>query len=441
MRVTAFFRDAAWLHRDRARAYALMLALGMGIALGYDWLSTALGHHPGVAATAPGKPGPTDFLSFWCAGHLALSGQPASAWNLRVLGPLEHATASLDGDATLAFFYPPPFLLLCLPFAALPYLAGFAAFVAAQGAALIMLLRRILPRDWGWLPVFGFPGLLINAATGQNGFVSAACLAASVVWLDRRPLLAGAALGGLAFKPHLALCVPVALLAARRWRAVFAAGGTALALFALSWLALGTASYAAFFQSLPAVRDALEHHPEDWGKLQSLYTAARICGASLATAYVVQAGLALLVAAALALLCWRRPGGSAEMAALSAAALLCTPHVLDYDLAVTGVPLAWLAHGSWRPWEKSVAALAFLWPLLARIGTQAHLPVGPFVLLALFVVVWRRAAGRSSFLKKRSKKLLLPRTRDLVGIGPRTPTSKSFLVLFFKKEHSFFLSL
>jgi hypothetical protein len=438
MRVIAFVRDAAWLHRDRARAYAFMLALGMGIALSYDWFSTVLGHHPGVPPTVPGEPGPTDFLSFWCAGRLALGGDPASAWNLRALAPLEHATAALDRDANLAFFYPPPFLLLCLPFAALPYLAGFAAFVAAQGAALIVLLRRILPRDWGWLPVLGFPGLLMNAATGQNGFISAACLAASVLWLDRRPLLAGAALGGLVFKPHLALCVPVALLAARRWRAAFAAGGTAMALLMLSWLVLGTASYAAFLQSLPAVRGALEHHPEDWGKLQSLYTAARLCGASLGVAYGLQAGLAVLVAAALAWLCWQRPGGAAEMAALSAAALLCAPHVLDYDLAVTGVPLAWLARGDWRPWEKSVAAMAFVWPLLARISTQAHVAVGPFVLLALFVVVWRRVEGRSSFLKKRSKKLLPVGFRGPTRSGPRVPASKSFLVLFFKKEHALF---
>jgi len=41
----------------------------------------------------------------------------------------------------------------------------------------------------------------------------------------------------------------------------------------------------------------------------------------------------------------------------------------------------------------------------------------------------------SSFLKKRSKKLLLLRPHDAIRSWPRTPRSKSFLVLFFKKEH------
>ncbi|HTZ71315.1 MAG TPA: glycosyltransferase family 87 protein [Acetobacteraceae bacterium] len=397
MTAIGFFRDAHWLHRKRARAYAVMLAAGMGLALGYHWISLALGHHPGVPALAPGKLGPTDFLAFWSAGRLALAGHPAAAWDLAQLAQVEHAVAAMEPRATLAFFYPPVFLLLCLPFAALPYFAGFAAFVGVQSAALLVALRRLLPAQAGWLPLLAFPGLLLNAATGQNGFISAACVAAAALLLDRRPVTGGAALGLMVFKPHLALCVPVALLAARRWQAAVAAAATASALLLMSWWVLGTASYQAFLNSLPQVRDALDNHREDWGKLQSIFTTVRLAGAPLAAAYVVQGILAAGVVIWLARLCWRRPGAGAEMAALGTAALLCTPHVLDYDLAITGVPLAWIAGraagSGWRPWEKSVAGAAYIWPLLARIATQdAHLAIGPFVLLGLLLLVARRAA-------------------------------------------------
>jgi hypothetical protein len=411
MTVIGFVREAAWLHRARATAYGRMLAAGMGLALSYHWLSLCLGHHPGVPAVDPGKLGPTDFVAFWVAGRFALSGHVASAWDLAALGPAEHRVAALDAGAVLAFFYPPTFLLLCLPFAALPYLAGFAAFVAAQSAGLLLLLKRILPAGWGWLPVLSFPGLLLNAATGQNGFISAACLAVPVLLLERRPWLAGAALGGLAFKPHLALCVPVALLAARRWQALAAAALSAALFAALAWWVLGTASYQAFIASLPAVRDTLEHQAGDWGKLQSVYTTARLCGAPLALAYAVQTGLAVCVMAALARVCWRRPGAGAEGAALASAAMLCTPHLLDYDLAATGVPLAWLARQAsvtgWRPWEKVIAALAFLWPLVARVLTQqAQLPLGPMILVALFWLVCRRGSREQksfgSFFQERT---------------------------------------
>jgi hypothetical protein len=389
------FRDAAWLHGERARGYAWILAGGMWAALAYHFVSLVLGHHPGEAPAEPGKQGPSDFLAFWVAGKLALSGHAADAWSLDVMGPREHALATFDPTVRLAFFYPPTFLLLCLPFAALPYMAGFFAFVAAESAALGIVLRRILPDRWGWLPVFAFPGLLLNAATGQNGFISAVCLGVPVLLLERRPWLAGAALGGLAFKPHLALGVPIALLAARRWKAFIAAGAAALGFSGLAWLVLGTGTYRAFLVSMPVVREVLEHHAEDWGKLQSLFTAARLCGASLGAAYAVQAVLTAGVLGVLAVLCWRRPGAGAEGAALAAGCLLCTPHVLDYDLAVTGVPLAWLAHEAsltgWRPWEKSLAGLAFLWPLVGRILTaNAHLPLGPVILLGLFWMVWTR---------------------------------------------------
>ena len=165
---------------------------------------------------------------------------------------------------------------------------------------------------------------------------------------------------------------------------------------ALSWLVLGTAAWRGFLASAPAIRDALENHREDWGKLQSLFTAVRLGGLPLAWAYAAQAVLAIVVLAVLARLAWRRPGGGAEVAAMTAAAMLCTPHILDYDLAACGVPLAWLlaqaSRSGWLPWEKLAAGAAFLWPLAARLLTQSGaLPVGPLVLLGLFFVVVRRA--------------------------------------------------
>jgi len=390
-----FLRDAPWLSAQRARAYATILAIGMVIALLYGWVSLALGHHPGTAP-ATGRPGASDFLSFWTAGRMALAGHAGDAWDSAAISRLEHDTVTMPAGEMLAFFYPPTFLLLCAPFALLPYLAGFFAFVAAQAVALVWLLRRILPPSFGLVAVLGFPGLLFNAATGQNGFISAACLAAPVIWLEQRPALAGVVLSGLVVKPHFGLCVPVALLAARRWRAFCACGAASIGWLVLAWLLLGGAAYRGFVSSLPEVRDALENHQEDWSKLQSLFTAARMLGAPLGAAYAAQVIFAAAVVAVLAFLAWRRPGAGAEGAALAAAALLCTPHVLDYDLAVAGVPLAWLAaQPGWLPWEKVVAGVAFLWPLVGRMATMAHMPLGPVVLLGLFFLVARRSLNTS----------------------------------------------
>ncbi|MEJ0045165.1 MAG: glycosyltransferase family 87 protein [Rhodospirillales bacterium] len=341
-------------------------------------------------------PGASDFLSFWTAGRFVWEGQAAAAYDLTALRLAEDRGAVMQPGAVLAFFYPPPFLLLCLPFALLPYLAGFAAFVAAQTAALVVLLRRILPEGWGYLPVLAFPGLLLNAAHRAERFVSASCFAGALLLLGRSPIAAGSVLGLLVVKPHLALAVPVALLCARRWRALFACGMSAIVIVAMSWAVLGSASWAGFLRAAPEIRAALELHAEDWAKLQSVFTTARVLGAPLGVAYAVQAAVGLGVLAGLATASRRRPGPGAETALLATAALLCTPHVLDYDLAVAGVPLAWLAHeadgGGWRPWEKFAAGLVYLWPLVGRVLTQSYgVALGPLLLLWLFVLLRRRA--------------------------------------------------
>jgi hypothetical protein len=390
----------------RMTAYARILALFMCAGLLFDWVSAAIGHHPwGHLDGPPGKPQATDFLAFWAAGRQVWGGHPAAAYDLRALHGLEHATAVMDPGALLAFFYPPSFLLLCLPFAALPYPAGFAAFVAVSFGLLAAGLHRLLPPHWlpagagsvwGYLPILAFPGLLMNAATGQNGFWSAACFAWASIWLQTRPGLAGACLGMLVIKPHLALVVPLALAAARRWRALICCAGTALAWMALSWLVLGNAAWQGFFAAAPAIGDALQNHREDWSKLQSVYTVIRLCGGNAGLAYAGQAVLGAAACGAMAALAWRRPGAGAEVAAMVAACMLCSPHILDYDLAATGVALAWIATGAtatwWLPWEKLGAGLVFLWPLVARQLTQTGLaPVAPLILVGLFVLVWRRA--------------------------------------------------
>jgi len=49
-----------------------------------------------------------------------------------------------------------------------------------------------------------------------------------------------------------------------------------------------------------------------------------------------------------------------------------------------------------RDWEKITLAAAFVLPAVSRtLATQAHLPLAPFVLAALFAVVLRRAASGS----------------------------------------------
>ena len=362
----------------------------------------ALLTHGGAIADPWGRPLATDFSSFWTAGKLALAGTPELAWD-----PAAHAAAQRDSFAAAsgyaanyyAFFYPPPFLLICLPLGLLPYGAAVTAWLTLTAVAYVAVIRGLLPPKWpAILAALAFPAFLANAEHGQNGALSTALIGAAALQLDRRPGLAGACLGALCVKPQLALLVLPMLVAARRWQALAWTVAVALTLCGGSLLVVGEAGWRSFFANAALAQATLEDGLVGFGKIASAFAALRLLGAPSAAAWLGQGAAslaALIVAAGVA---WRRPGAAAEGAALAAAACLATPFLLDYDLMVLAVPMAWVAargeqSGYW-PWEKLVLAGAFALPLVARsLAAQVGLPLAPLVVAALFWVVARRALG------------------------------------------------
>ncbi|MBP0650865.1 DUF2029 domain-containing protein, partial [Mycobacterium tuberculosis] len=72
-----------------------------------------------------------------------------------------------------AFFYPPPFLAVVLPFGLLPYGAAVVAWIGATSAAAVLLLRRQAP-NLALLGLLAMPALWLNGGHGQNGALTLA---------------------------------------------------------------------------------------------------------------------------------------------------------------------------------------------------------------------------------------------------------------------------
>ncbi len=397
-----FLRDARWLTADRVRAYGLMIATGFAaMALWIIASEVFVYHTPGVLGG--------DFLSFYAASKLALSGHAAEAWHRAAHLKVEHSLAPTQGY--LAFFYPPPYLLLCWPLALLPYGVALTLWILATAGAALAAMRRLLtafaPDVRVALPVLlAFPALWINAGSGQNGALSLTILAAGAVWLDRRPALAGAILGLLVVKPQLALVLPFALAGAALvrpalWRAFVMAGVSAAAFCALAWLVLGNAGYAAFFGASQAARETLMRGLVDPAEMQSLFAALKVLHAPLGLAIAAQAILSVAVIATAACAAWRyRPDGFGLMALIAAATVLATPFILDYDLLIIALPLAWLglsgARDGARRWERSILLAAFVLPLVSRgLAKGLGVPLAPLVLCLLFAAVVARLRART----------------------------------------------
>lgn len=382
-------RTAAWLDAGRARAYAWIFA-AMAAALSVAYLALSSGVHDPL-----GRALGTDFASFWTASHLALSGNPAAAWDVSAHRASQTALFG-EGAGYAAFFYPPPYLLLCLPLALLPYTVSLAVWLATTGAAWMWTVRGWLGREAGWLPVAAFPAVLVNAGHGQNGFLTAALLGAAALVAQRRPWVSGILFGLLVVKPHVAILVPLFLLVSGNWRALLAAGLTAAGLCLGSLVALGPDAWRGFFENAALARAALEAGLVGYAKMQSAYAGMRLLGGSDGTAWLVQACATL--AAAMAVWATRRGTETARGAVLACATPLATPFLLDYDLTIMAIPMAWLlrtgVRAGFMPWEKLMLLAAFVLPLAGRmIGTNLGVPVTPFVVLGLLLCVVRRAGS------------------------------------------------
>jgi hypothetical protein len=294
------------------------------------------------------------------------------------------------------FPYPPSFLLIVLPLGLLPYFPALVAWMGATGFGYWRVVRAWMGRNAGLaLPALAYPAVLINLAHGQNAFLTTALFGGGALLLGRRDFLAGVLLGLLAFKPHLGLLIPVALVASRNWRAFAGAAVGAVGLTAASALVFGLEPWRAFPAQLSMMRAVVEGGLLDIGKVQTVFGALRLWGAPLAYAYALQALTALGAAGAVGVFARRHPKSPALGPVLIAATLLVSPYLLDYDLVLAAVPLAWLLREGqatrFRPWEKAVMLSAYVLPLVSRLlAMQLGVAIAPFVLGALLLIVITR---------------------------------------------------
>jgi hypothetical protein len=380
-----WLRLADWLDAARLRGYLWLLALLNLAAL--VWL---IGSSSG-GIDRNGYLLGTDFLSFWAAGKVLLAG--GSAYDAAAHIAAQRAIYAGHSGYS-AFFYPPPFLLVCAPLGLGGYFPSLVLWLAATGAAFAVALRpwlHWLSRSQFALAVAAFPAVLLTVTHGQTSFLAAALLGGGV-WLavSGRKGWAGVLFGLAVIKPQFGLLVPVALLAAREWRVIVSAAATALGSAALATLAFGPEIWAAWYAASGSAQSAMAGGAIGFAKMQSLFAAVRLAGGSAELAYGLQGVLAVALAALIFAL-FRRHGFTRESgAALLVAALLATPFVLDYDLLLLAFPLAVLAERP-RDWDKAAALAGFVLPALARpLAMVSGIALAPLVLAVIFALLLRR---------------------------------------------------
>lgn len=372
----------------RAKVYGLAFAAFFAIV----YLS-AVTHSYWVSPE--GAPLFIDFGIFWAVSHWIEHGQASLAYQSHLIG---QGMAGFMGNATpvgFGWFYPPTYFFLIWPLGYLSPPWAYASFMLVTGLLYVSSVVKTLP-SWStfWL-LMGFSGLWLNLMIGQNGFLSAGLLGWALIHLERRPVLAGALLALLSFKPHLGILIPVALLVARQWRCLASAALFSCLLAGASGMVFGWDAWFAWWHNFPLARFNLaQTDPHFLVKVTSVFSWARLQGMAEGWAYVLQ-GLCSLMVLIFLVQSWRQAWTrETQYGILVLSALLVTPYVFEYDLTWLAVAAAWWVR-SWgaRPFlraERFLLVLLWLMPGLTFLlgNWQPGLPVSQGVLLMVLAWFW-----------------------------------------------------
>jgi hypothetical protein len=279
------------------------------------------------------------------------------------------------------------------------------------------MARRLMPGiTW---QVLAFPTAWLAAWHGQSGLLTSAIFIAAILAFRRNSFVAGLLFGLLIIKPHQALFVPLALVAARDWRAFAGASVSVVITTAVTWLVLGTETFRAFI-AIGNYTSTLLYtmDPEFLLRMSTVYAHVRL-PTNQEIGFLAQATSAAAGAVAV-WYTWRKvtdPLARGSVLALSTC--LATPYLFHYDLPLLILPICWTIREGMRtgfyPWERAATA-AFFWS--SFVTRALALPIGvnfmPWCLVAYLAFVLRRVARAEQSSSTRA-------TCPTVGTHPLKP--------------------
>jgi hypothetical protein len=349
-----------------------------------------------------GTIGSIDLCWMWVSSKIAASSDPGALYDPTAVTALYDKLFN-PGECLFRhhqYIYPPTFLFFIYVLGILPYLAAFALWVIATLLLYEVAIYAIVRRSVALIAAMAPFPVAKNIQLGHNGFLTAGLIGLSLVFVESRPWLSGIFLGLLTYKPQLGVLFPVALLASRNWRALASATATGFLLAAGAAIVFGYEGWVAFAGSLFNRTSGLSPDAQIYITLESVYGVLHRAGASDTLAWLVQAGLVVLLAAWLWTV-WAKPVPHALKAAiLCIAAVLVSPYVLHYDLCVLSIAVAFLVSDGlargFLPGERILMLACFLGLFLIAE------PAGPVICGTLLCLAARRigawhsasAAGR-----------------------------------------------
>ncbi|HEY2871340.1 MAG TPA: glycosyltransferase family 87 protein [Reyranella sp.] len=299
------------------------------------------------------------------------------------------------------FLYPPFWLMALLPLGLIAVDAAYWVFMLVTvGASAFEGRRHRWGWPWGWLAMAVSPAAVHVVVSGQATFLAVALVYGGLRLLDKRPALAGILFGLLGYKPQLCLLIPVALIAARQWRALAWAAATGIVLVLASLAVFGLGTWLDFIALVRATSgERLHDYVMEVLKsyITTPYVSALAIGLPRSVASAIQLGLTAMAVAATWYAFRYHRSGAARTAVLLAGTFFVSPYMLNYDLLLLmPVVLALYFRGAtegFYPLEPLVYAGMWVIPTLTLYLSGRGFPIAPLVILAFLAAAVLRLKG------------------------------------------------
>jgi hypothetical protein len=255
----------------------------------------------------------------------------------------------------------------------------------------LFVLWRIAPNAATlWLGL-AFPGTYQNFIHGQNGFLVVTLLGGGLMFMDRSPVIAGVFFGLSIFKPHLAILIPIALLAHKNWKVLASMVLTGISIVLISLIVFGYDSWRAFFESFPYAMEIIESGEARLYQLTSVMAMTVLLGANILTAKITHLVFAIVALGLVAWVWYKKAPLFLRASSLALGTLLIPPYVHIYDLAILALPIAWMGWETFRTGNR-LRGLEYLLvitgvaPLLANvIAKETKIQFAPILIFALLL--------------------------------------------------------
>ena len=309
-----------------------------------------------------------DFVAFWSAAKLGLDGNALGSFLPEVIGPIQRAAVDIEG--TLLWHYPPTMHLTILPLGLGDYAAALFVFTFLGISAILVCAVQTEPEANLFEKVLfvASPVVFLNFVQGQNGAFIALFLVMFLRSLERGYWRrAGFWSALLLVKPHLALMIPVVLIARGYWRAIFWGIVWATLFCATATIVFGTEYWSQFFANTVKLRLILDSGELAYQQMSG-FGFAQLLGASFWPAMILQiitAFLCLLVSGMI----WRdsRSSWPVLMAVLLASSPMVSPYAFHYDAVMSAVAIFILFiradRSGFLPAERLMLIVSWLAPI------------------------------------------------------------------------------